>query len=307
MDFTFAHLTVTIRLEEEIADACALFGIRPAFEASFRMSVKCPACQGTGGNHASSCAVLQTFSQAMSPDPEAVRRYQKPPLPFVLALPLLPPPPNRGSTVEFGITLAGTAITHLPIYLAALRGMFKPGMPGRRLPASLIEVASVDYQGRRTPLLGASGAESLDRLVCLSAEGVLETSVLPAERITLEFVTPLRLMQDGRPLRELEFSPLLRALLRRVSAMAYYYGGNELAADYRWLSARSQLIETESAECHWVEWSNRLCGLTGSVTFAGDLSEFHPFLLLGAYLQVGKGAAFGLGRYRIAGCAGSGL
>lgn len=300
VDFNFVQLVVTLRLEAEISDACALFGIRADFEAAFRRAATCPGCMAGGARHVSPCPYQQTFAQAVSTDPAAVRRYQKPPLPFVFAPPLLPPPPNRGTSVELGLILTGSAITHIPVYLAALRSLFQPGLPGRRLQASLLDVATIDYHGNRTVIMAADGGESLDRLVCLSAGGLLETACFPTDRISLTFTTPLRLMQDGKPVREPAFSPLLRGLLRRVSAMAYYYGGIELEADYPWLASSSRLIETVASDCRWVEWSPRLGGLIGSATFAGDLTDFHYFLLLGEYLQVGKGAAFGLGHYRIA-------
>ena len=43
----------------------------------------------------------------------------------------------------------------------------------------------------------------------------------------------------------------------------------------------------------------QLGGLVGRVTYAGDLTEFVPFVALGAYLHVGKNATFGLGKYRV--------
>lgn len=42
-----------------------------------------------------------------------------------------------------------------------------------------------------------------------------------------------------------------------------------------------------------------LGGFVATATFAGDLAPFAPFLRLGAMVHVGKGTAFGLGKYRL--------
>ncbi len=43
----------------------------------------------------------------------------------------------------------------------------------------------------------------------------------------------------------------------------------------------------------------KLGGIIGNVTYAGDLTPFLPFIVLGKYIHVGKGATFGLGKYEI--------
>jgi hypothetical protein len=116
----------------------------------------------------------------------------------------------------------------------------------------------------------------------------------------LRIFTPLRIARDGSILQSFSFSPFIRTLLRRVSSLAYYYYGSILDIDYKRLSALSGTVSITEDSFRWEEWrKGRLCGIVGSGVLCGDLTDFHPVLLLGEYLQCGKDAAFGLGSYEL--------
>ena len=42
-----------------------------------------------------------------------------------------------------------------------------------------------------------------------------------------------------------------------------------------------------------------MCGVVGEMIFRGDLTQFLPYLRLGEILHIGKGTAYGLGRYSL--------
>jgi len=44
----------------------------------------------------------------------------------------------------------------------------------------------------------------------------------------------------------------------------------------------------------------KMGGFVGGVEYRGGLTEFVPLLKLGERLNVGKGTAFGLGKYQVA-------
>ncbi|HEY6874032.1 MAG TPA: CRISPR system precrRNA processing endoribonuclease RAMP protein Cas6 [Geobacteraceae bacterium] len=296
MDLNLIRLIVTLRLEADIADRYALFGMRPYFEEAFRQAA---ACGGSAGpcTRGADCPYHQTFSQQLSADPAALRRYQKPSLPFVFHIPPIPEPPNRGNTLELELILAGSAANFVSCYIAALAEMLMlPGLR-RRVPAILTKVESEGYDGCRTLVMAPGKDPATDRLTTLSLRGLLDGSVLAPDRVTIAFVTPLLILHEGKPLREFSFSPFMRALFRRVSAMAYYYGGAETALDYKWLAGQSLAVECIGADFRWVEWGRKWYGVIGRGTFRGDLADFHPFLLAGELLHAGKGAAFGQGRF----------
>ncbi|PIP08439.1 MAG: hypothetical protein COX51_04395 [Syntrophobacteraceae bacterium CG23_combo_of_CG06-09_8_20_14_all_50_8] len=106
----------------------------------------------------------------------------------------------------------------------------------------------------------------------------------------------------------LPFHVLIRAALRRVSALFAAYGDGEPDLDYRGLVRRAQEITIEESHLHWFDWrrwSNRqdqemlMGGLIGTVAYSGDLTEFIPLLHLCETLHLGKQTAFGLGKIKI--------
>ncbi|MCL6450887.1 MAG: CRISPR system precrRNA processing endoribonuclease RAMP protein Cas6 [Acetobacteraceae bacterium] len=106
------------------------------------------------------------------------------------------------------------------------------------------------------------------------------------------------------------FHVLLRNILRRVSALLYFHHGQRLDLDFRGLLERAQAVELAEDHTRWEDWERystrqgsrmKLGGIVGSATYRGELEEFVPYLVAGSYLHVGKGATFGLGRYRLVG------
>ncbi|UFS68611.1 CRISPR system precrRNA processing endoribonuclease RAMP protein Cas6 [Geomonas sp. RF6] len=287
------HVTIifTATLTANLPDPFALFSVRGAFEESFREAVgcrrgACPGCLRTG-----SCAFAANFAQELSRDPEGLRRHQKPPLPFVFRMPVLPPLPNRGKSLECSLTLFGSAIQHFDNYLGAAALLF------RRVGAHLSAVELLSPGGERSPLpAGTSAADS--PLPLLTAADPLSAGPLAPDRVTVDFLTPLRLPSEGKVLRQIDFSHFARALLRRVSTVAYYYGGIELPLDYRALAAASEKVTCTSSTTRFTQWG-KTSGIVGTLSFCGDIEEFHLLLLLGRAMHLGKGASFGLGHFQI--------
>ncbi|HWP57257.1 MAG TPA: CRISPR system precrRNA processing endoribonuclease RAMP protein Cas6, partial [Candidatus Acidoferrales bacterium] len=133
----------------------------------------------------------------------------------------------------------------------------------------------------------------------------------PDERLTIEFVTPLRVVYRERLATDLTFQVLLRNLLRRVAHLSYFHcGGDPSAVAFKEWIELAQGVRTARRELRWFDWERyssrqrtamRLGGLVGRVTFTGRLGPFRALLAAGEVTHVGKGTSFGLGRYRILG------
>lgn len=294
LNLTLVRLIAVLESERALPPA-ALFAIKGAFPEAFRRAAGCWA-PGESCRAGEACPCRQTFGQALSPDPEALRRFQKPPLPFVFSFPARAARP--GEPLELGLTLVGEAANHLPLYLAALRELFALPALRRRLPCRLRTILSCDAAGTRYELLTAAGQIHPDRVVLIPA-GDLIVAPPAVDEVRVRLQTPLRLMRDGRPLQEVEPAVLCGALFRRISSLAYYYNGICLAQDFKELAAQSRELRLVTPRCHWADWGGGVQGLLGSFGLAGELAELLPFLQLGELLQVGKGSAYGMGDYSL--------
>ncbi len=304
-DFVISKLLFTLRLNADFPDPYALFGIREEFMEAFRATVcrndgHCEVC-GTNED----CPYHITFSQALADDKDAVKRHQKPPLPFVFDFPLLPSPPNRGCEIEIGLTLAGNSINYVAQYVAAVRTLFSMRSMGRKVSGKIIRVESQGCSDARNCIMKDDDNVSLDNVATISVRDLLEMNTLEPGRIKLTLLTPMRINREGVPMRDFSSSSFLRSLLRRISSLTYHYYSCGHDIDYKRLAAESSMIEVSENNFHWIDQqkssgTERLSGIVGSGHLEGGLEEeFQIFLLLGEYLHVGKGAAFGLGRYCI--------
>jgi hypothetical protein len=289
VELHYVRLFFTFTLDANLPDPYALFACRADFDAAFRRAVSCRRLDCLGCLSIAGCPYPANFGQKMARDPEAVKRHQKPPLPFVFHFPVLPPVPNRGQTLECALTLIGSAVQDAGCYIAAVRLLLQG------LPATRVGVQAECPGGGRAAVTGGDHPA----LPLLSALDPTDAGPLPPDSATICLLTPLKLMHEGRLLKQFAFSHFARALMRRVSSLAYYYEGAEPLLDYRWLSQCSETVETTFSDCRFVSWAGRPAGILGTASFQGDLEPFHLLLQLGLATQLGKGASFGFGSYRL--------
>jgi hypothetical protein len=146
----------------------------------------------------------------------------------------------------------------------------------------------------------------------VTAQEILLASAAPDEKrtqITIDFRTSTRLKHEGKFVEAAPpFHVLIRTLLRRLSSLSYFHGGQRWETDYRGWIAQAEQVQIAQADVQWVDWERystrqqrkmNLGGIVGSVTYTGQLSSFMPLLHLGELVHVGKGAVFGNGQYRI--------
>jgi DNA-binding transcriptional regulator of glucitol operon len=256
------------------------------------------------------CPYGALFEAAVPPGSEVLRRNTDIPRPFVLE------PPLDGRTqygpndaLKVGLVLVGRAIHHLPYFLVAFQELGRAGLGVRRGKFTIREVRAVN------PLTGEEVAVLDSRMQVLAGRDMsvgaaeLEAAVskmAPRDEVVLRFITPTRLVHDGRLVMDPEFPILLRALLRRISSLAYFHCGERWALDFRRLKEDAGEVKLVRSNLRWWDWQRysarqqtqvKLGGFLGDAVYRGPLTPFLPLLLLGSIIHVGKACTFGHGRY----------
>jgi hypothetical protein len=289
MDLNLVRLHISLAPQAVSGIAPLLTGKGAGFEEALRtvccvhQNQSCHTCPASG-----TCVASALIARQLSQDPELVRRYQKPGLPFVFYA-------HSGIAdrdYSLGLNLLGTACGHLPLFLKALNQL-----TGQ---TACIGLVACDYQNVTVPLdyICPETADNLPVLAVADLLALYSHRFSCCKRIRLDLLSPLRLTRDGRELTKLEPHYFIRSLLRRISSLTVYYGGGVDQELFQHLAQRAtsvllvRQLPSKTA-------GSFLRGVTGSFELAGPFDELGPFLALGEQVHLGKGAAFGMGDFAV--------
>lgn len=226
-----------------------------------------------------------------------------------------------GKELIFGLTLFGNIVQLLPYILLSVPLIERYGL-GKRVgergnQRGLFKVKRIESyhplnKQRQTIYQAEKAVVNIPALVVRPEEVKTKAEALPTDRLTLHFLTPTRITEQARPLRQPSFRPLIWRLLERLNALQHEYGGDSgkerLTDDQRHsidLAATVQCVEDAT---HWEEVysysyrqksSSPISGIIGRATFAGDLAPFRELLTWGELIHVGKNCVKGNGWYTI--------
>lgn len=281
---------------------------RVTLEALLRLrrDLRTAACLCLGGAGDERFAAL--FEPPLPADPAALRRYQKPGPPFVI---LLEPDCQRdyetGDRLELSVVFWGRGIQLIADFAGVVQALGRTGLHRGEGRFELTAVSAQDPAGNRRSLWREG--EEFGRLAPpVNEVGWWLERARDLDPLLLEFVTPARLLSAGRPLFRVSFRQLFPFILRRVTAMHYFHCGIELVDDPEPLLSAADRVEELENRLVWQDWrtlegpeqAQELGGVVGSVRLAGEtLAEILWVVRLGTLMNLGKGASFGAGRYRL--------
>jgi len=280
---------------------------RGAFGSTFRRIV-CP----TRAKECSECLLLNQClykalfePQAPPHHPDALK-FRHAPAPYVLN----PPLTNRQAfhprdALDFELVLIGRALDALPYFIYTFMELGNRGLGRER---GRYELSGVDVvrNGENTPIY--DGANKTITSYVPGTNFITPSADENCTRVTLEFLTPLRLKEKGDLVTKLTFPLFFERLAERLNLLTVLYGNNSKASDLSPLMLQAQEVTGVEDKLHWYDWKRysarqqsemKLGGLRGKITFTGNLSPFMPYLRLGEQVNVGQGTSFGLGRYEI--------
>ncbi|MGQ9558482.1 MAG: CRISPR system precrRNA processing endoribonuclease RAMP protein Cas6 [Desulfurispora sp.] len=289
--------------------------LRGGFGRAFRHVVcahrsgQCPSCPIK-----EDCPYAYIFETAPPPGAAALSNYEAVPRPFVLE-PLLEERTcyAPGEELCFQLVLMGRAIDYLPYFAVSFRQLGRIGMGKGKRHFYLRAIRGVNpVSGARTLVYSAAQPLQAPGAHAVSWQQLVEGCLSPAagrvNRVRLRFMTMTRLKHAGRFVERVDFHVLVRNLLRRVSALAYFHHGFAWREDFAALIRRAMDVQLVRDECRWVDWQRysarqdskiNLGGVVDLVEYSGELGEFLPLLLLGQHIHVGKACVFGMGQYRL--------
>jgi len=257
-----------------------------------------------------STAFTDLFDPPLATDPVALKKFQRPGPAFVLQ-----PDPQQcrlldcGDSMDLRVVFWGKGVTRLSHFARVLQQLGHNGLHNGEGCFELAEIFAENAANEDVELWNFG--QPLDMLTppLIPLSWWLDRKINDDHSLLLEFVTPARLISHGRPLFTPDFELIFPFVLRRVSSMIHAQFGVEVVDDPRRYKeiCRTQVHEILNS-LTWRDWRTLegsaahqdLGGVSGTLEIAGDgLRDIAWLLRAGALMNLGKGASFGAGFYRI--------
>ncbi|MCU0491504.1 MAG: CRISPR system precrRNA processing endoribonuclease RAMP protein Cas6 [Chloroflexaceae bacterium] len=222
-----------------------------------------------------------------------------------------------GESLGFGLRVFGQAADLFPYLVLAVQELERLGL-GRKLPDNryrrgtlhVQEIAALHpLRGLRQPLYTAGTPQVQAPALAVTAAEVAEYAAsLPSDRLTLQFRTPTRIIEQERLMRRLVFRPVIQRLMRRLDDLSRAYGTGPLDLDYQGLLAVAETVQMVDDRTRWVDVTSTsfrqghrtpIGGLVGTATIVGNLAPLRELLVWGSLVHVGKNAVKGDGWFSI--------
>jgi hypothetical protein len=253
----------------------------------------------------SQCAYALVFETRFARPAPAGDRISDPPHPMVMEPPLTPQQEfNKGDTLRCTLLLFGEVNQHLPYFVYAFDQMGQLGI-GRRINGRRSRFALTAVTHGNTSVY-QKGGDTITLPDTLPVTTLSENLVAPVHQVRLKLITPLRITGREKGPANLPFDVLVRSLIRRNTALLNTWGQGEADLDYPDLARKAAAITIADNHLTWFDWKRYsarqdkkmfMGGLTGEITYTGDLTPFIPLLKMGQTVHVGKNTAFGLGQF----------
>ncbi len=209
---------------------------------------------------------------------------------------------TKGASFSFNMVLMGAAIKQLPLVIVAWEKALAKGL-GKDYCKVQLQQIIYEPQQSVEQLIYQRGKSDI-----AIQESFQPLPIEPAEQMYIQFVTPLRILQNKQLLNNgMLAKDFLMALARRYYLLQEFYAEDYQAPDFRTLARLAAQIQAqpEFKRYSWSRYSTRqqqkieIRGVIGLITLKGDLTPFLNMLNIGQWLHIGKNTTFGMGQYVI--------
>lgn len=245
------------------------------------------------------CAYSYIFEGKPPENRSFMRLYPNIPQPFVLNI-------NfdgrqkvaQGDKFSFGLKLFGRAIDFFPYVAYSIFELGKSGLGKNKVK---FEIDHINQSERAEPIF----AKGQNKILPLQKQSV-KLATNDADKLVLHLQTPLRLKVQGKFARSITFGNIARAAVRRLSILSNFYGFPlKEIVDASELLAGCEDIETLEGDTDWFSFKRfsgrqkrriSMGGLTGIISFKGNIKPYVPILKLAEVTNLGKATSFGFGK-----------
>lgn len=318
---TAHHLRFTVTVETPIAfhdfKGSALRGAI----GGYLKRTYCPEWRAdkTDPLHQALCPICQLLSYDLTPEEGGdVRR------PFALQ----PPVGDQnvfepGDVFSFGLTLFGSQLAYLPYLVLAVRAVGEDGIgivgaTRQRGRFRLKQIEAVNLLTGESKTVWAPGAATVQTATLPVTHDQVVTSVISwceylarhDNLLTVDFLTPLRLIQAEHMVKTPAFFPLAKQVALRVLDLCAQHGDGRpdvvLKRDVYPTADTVTLVHDQTRWWDVTGYSGRLAraqklgGLIGQAAYHTQTwGPLLPWLIWGEIVQVGKNVVKGCGVYRL--------
>lgn len=205
----------------------------------------------------------------------------------------------EGEKLQFSLVLFGKLIDQIPLISFAFKRAFEYNVG--RGKADLLDIEVFDERAGefRSVLINGNIIEHHQAVYFPNHS---------ANNLIIEISTPLRLQENGKPLREKEITAerFFISLAKRIVLLSEFHA-EPLNLDFELLKADIAKIQ-DSKHLKWQDWTRyssrqdqkmKLGGVIGKWQFSNLSLLLAQLLYIGQWLHCGKNATFGLGKYQI--------
>ena len=241
------------------------------------------------------CPYSYIFQTPLPPDSLVFRKTKDIPRPFVFSL--------NNEKYSFDLILIGKGTQYLPYFLLVFDALGKKGIGKNRVKFSLEEVK--DGEGR---IVYSGKDKLLSPSFKIYTWEEFQKGHFSGKTILIRFLSPLRIKEKKKLIKEITFSLFIRSLVRRISLLSYFHCNFPLWSNLEPLLSFADRVKVKERNLTWKEISRystrqkermKLGGVVGEIVFEGEVEPFLPLLRIGEFVHAGKGTTFGLGKYKI--------
>lgn len=256
------------------------------------------------------CIYSYAFETPPPEDAEVLRLYPYAPHPFTIN-----PMSNNaegshhpGSQLQFGMTLIGRAIEYLPYFVYGFIQMGCAGIGKGRGRFHVSRVTALDASGEKRETVYQENKIKSPKTILLFEDADRSTESYRSNEVALKFKSPIRVKYNGRLHDKPEFHIIMRNLLRRLSNLLYFHCDQRVDLPFKEIIQKAETVEIVNNQTRWYDWSRysgrqnkqmKMGGIVGEASYKGDLADFLPMLVMGTWVNIGKGTSFGLGSYTL--------